>query len=121
MFGGLRADNGRIDLKKVGLFGIVSTARVLAVRYHLLERSTPARLAAAAALGRGQQDLDALARAQALFLDLILDQQIADVQAGLPPSNKVAVRRLSRVQRRDLAAALSAVSHLDSLTRDLLF
>jgi CBS domain-containing protein len=121
MFGGLRADNGRIDLKKVGLFGIVSTARVLAVRYHLLERSTPARLAAAAALGRGQQDLDALARAQALFLALILDQQIADVQAGLPPSNKVAVRRLSRVQRRDLAAALSAVSHLDSLTRDLLF
>ncbi len=121
MFGGLRADNGRIDLKKVGLFGIVSTARVLAVRYHLLERSTPARLAAAAALGRGQQDLDALARAQALFLDLILDQQIADVQAGLPPSNKVAVRRLSRVQRRDLAVALSAVSHLDLLTRDLLF
>ncbi len=52
-FGGLRAQNGRIDLKLVGLFGIVSTARVLAVRYHLLERSTPARLAAAAALGRG--------------------------------------------------------------------
>jgi CBS domain-containing protein len=121
MFGGLRTDNGRIDLKKVGLFGIVSTARVLAVRYHLLERATPARLAAAAALGRGQQDLDALAHAQALLLDLILDQQIADVQAGLPPSNKVAVRRLSRVQRRDLAAALSAVANLDTLTRDLLF
>jgi CBS domain-containing protein len=121
LFGGLRTDNGRIDLKKVGLFGIVSTARVLAVRYHLLERSTPARLAAAAALGRGQQDLDALARAQALFLDLILDQQIADVKGGLPPSNKVAVKRLTRPQRQALHEALGAVRHLDTLTRDLLF
>jgi len=120
-FGGLRAQNGRIDLKLVGLFGIVSTARVLAVRYHLLERSTPARLAAAAALGRGGHDLDALARAQALFLDLILDQQIADVKGGLPPSNKVAVKRLTRPQRQALHEALGAVRHLDTLTRDLLF
>jgi len=119
--GGLRTDNGRIDLKKTGLFGIVSTARVLAVRHHLLERSTPARLAAAAALGRGQHDLDALSRAQGLFLDLILDQQVADVQTGLPPSNKVAVRRLTREQRRALRDALGAVRHLDALTRDLLF
>jgi CBS domain-containing protein len=121
LFGGLRTDNGRIDLKKVGLFGIVSIARVLAVRYHLLERSTLARLTAAAALGRGQQDLEALTRAQGLFLDLILEQQIADIQAGLPPSNKVAVKRLSREQRKDLRDALGAVRHLDVLTRDLLF
>jgi len=121
LFGGLRTENGRIDLKKVGLFGIVGTARVLAVRYHLLERSTPARLAAAAALGRGQHDLDALARAQGLFLDLILDQQIADVRAGLPLSNKIAVKRLTRAQRGALREALGAVRHLDGLTRDLLF
>lgn len=120
--GGIRTENGRIDLKRFGLFGIVSMARVLAVRHHLLERSTPARLAAVgAALGRSRQDLEALAHAQALFLDLILDQQIADVQAGLPPSNKVAVRRLSREQRRALRESLAAVRHLDSLTRDLLF
>jgi CBS domain-containing protein len=121
MLGGLRTDNGRIDLKKVGLFGIVGTARVLAVCHHLLERSTPARLAAAAALGRGQHDLDALTRAQGLFLDLILDQQIADVKGGLPPSNKVAVKRLTREQRKGLREALGAVRHLDDLTRDLLF
>jgi CBS domain-containing protein len=120
-FGGLRTVNGRIDLKLVGLFGIVSTARVLAVCHHLLERSTPARLAAAAALGRGQRDLEALARAQGLFLDLILTQQFADVQAGLPPSNKVAVKRLSHGQRRRLHDALGAVRHLDTITRDLLF
>jgi CBS domain-containing protein len=121
LFGGLRTGNGRIDLKLVGLFGVVSTARVLAVRHHLLERSTPARLAAAAALGRGRHDLEAISAAQALFLDLIVAQQVADVQAGLPPSNKVAVRRLTREQRHALREALGAVRHLHALTRDLLF
>jgi CBS domain-containing protein len=87
----------------------------------LLERSTQARLAAAAALGRGQHDLEALARAQGLFLDLILDQQVADVQAGLSPSNKVAIKRLTHGQRKHLREALGAVRHLDTLTRDLLF
>ncbi len=120
-FGGLRSQNGRIDLKLVGLFGIVSIARVLAVCHHLLERATPARLAAAAALGRGQHDLEALSAAQALFLDLILDQQVADLQAGLPPSNKVAVKRLTHSRRQALRAALGSVRHLDTLTRDLLF
>ena len=121
MLGGLRTENGRIDLKMAGLFGIVSTARVLAVCHHLLERSTPARLAAAAALGRNQRDLEALARAQAVFLDLVLEQQLADVQAGLPPSNKVAVKRLTGEQRKSLREALGAVGHLDDLVHDLLF
>jgi CBS domain-containing protein len=121
IFGGFRTDHGRIDLKKVGLFGIVATARVLAIRHHLLERTTPARLAAVAALGRGADDLDALSRAQGKFLDLILEQQLADIHAGLPPSNKVAVKRLSREQRAALRTSLSAVRHLDALTRDLLF
>ncbi len=122
LFGGLRTDgNGRIDLKLFGLFGVVSMARVLAVRHHLLERSTPARLAAAAALGRGGRDLEALSAAQALFLDLIVAQQVADMQVGLRPSNKVAVKRLSRDRRRRLHDALASLGHLDALTRDLLF
>jgi DNA polymerase-3 subunit epsilon/CBS domain-containing protein len=122
MWGGLRTENGRIDLKKTGLFGIVTAARVLAIRHHLLERSTPARLSAIAALGRGGgQDLDALARAQGVFLDLILVQQLADMRTGLPPGNKVAVKQLSREQRNQLRESLAAVRHLDALTRDLLF
>ncbi len=122
MFGGIRTENGRIDLKKTGLFAIVTGARVLAVRHHLLERSTPARLEAVAALGRGgNADLDALQRAQAEFLDIILAQQLSDIQAGLPPGNKVAVKRLSRAQRARLHDALAAVGAVDGLTRDLLF
>jgi len=121
-WGGFRTANGRIDLKKAGLFGIVTTARVLAVCHHLLERSTPARLSAIAGLDRGSShDLDALARAQALFLDVILAQQLADMRAGLPPGNKVTVKRLSGEQRAALSESLAAVRHLDALTRDLLF
>ena len=37
-------EQGRIDLKKAGLFGIVSAARALAICHHVVERSTPARL-----------------------------------------------------------------------------
>jgi CBS domain-containing protein len=119
--GAPRTENGRIDLKKTGLFGIVASARVLAIRYHLLERATPDRLVAAAGLGRGGHDLAELARAQGVFLDLIVGQQLVDIQAGLPPSNKVAVRRLSREQRDAMRESLRAVQHLGPLTRDLLF
>jgi len=121
-WGGFSTENGRIDLKRAGLFGIVTTARVLAICHHLLERSTPARLEAIGGLDRGgRTDLDALARAQALFLDLILMQQLADMRGGMPPSNKVAIKRLSRDQRTRLREALHAVAHLDTLTHDLLF
>jgi CBS domain-containing protein len=120
--GGFKTENGRIDLKKSGLFGIVSMARALAVRHHVTERATAARLAGIKALGLGAEtDLDALIDAQATFLDLILAQQIRDIAAGVPPGNAVEVKSLSRRERDRLHAALRAVGHLDTLTRDLLF
>jgi DNA polymerase-3 subunit epsilon/CBS domain-containing protein len=119
--GRIRTRNGRIDLKKAGLFGVVSTARTLAIRHHVVARSTPARLAGIEALGRGgDADLDALADAQGTFLDLILDQQVADIEHGTPASNRVALERLSRRDRDRLRAALRAVEHVDELMRDLL-
>jgi DNA polymerase-3 subunit epsilon/CBS domain-containing protein len=121
VLGGIRSENGRIDLKRAGLFGIVTAARVLAVRYHVLQRATPARLAGIAALGRGGNDIAALTRAQGDFLDLILTQQLTDMRAGLPPGNKVALKPLTLEQRARLREALGAVRNLDTLTRDLLF
>ncbi len=95
---------------------------MLAVRHHVVERATPARLAGVKALGiGGESDLDALIEAQAVFLDLLLAQQVRDVERGTPPSNAVAVKALSRRDRERLRTALDAVRHLDRLTRDLLF
>jgi DNA polymerase-3 subunit epsilon/CBS domain-containing protein len=122
LFRQIKTQAGRIDLKKTGLFGIVSTARVLAICHHVVERSTPTRLAGLKALGIGAEtDLDALADAQAVFLDLMVQQQIEDIEHGTPPSNAVAVKRLSSRERARLRTALEAVQHLDDLTRDLLF
>jgi DNA polymerase-3 subunit epsilon/CBS domain-containing protein len=122
MFGGIRTEAGRVDLKKTALFGIVTTARVLAIRHHVVERSTPARLSDVIALGHGgAHDLGVLAQAQGVILDLILAQQIADIERGLPPGNKVAVKRLTAEERTRLQSALAAVAHLNELTRDLLF
>jgi DNA polymerase-3 subunit epsilon/CBS domain-containing protein len=122
IFRQIKTSEGRIDLKRFGLFGVVSTARVLAIHHHVVERSTPARLAGVKALGiGGKSDLDALLEAQETFLDLLAIQQIDDIKHGTPPSNAVAVKRLSSNDRVRLRTALEAVRHLDDLMRDLLF
>ena len=122
LFGGIRTEAGRIDLKAAGLFGLVAAARALAIRYHVMERSTQARLGGVKALVHvSQSDLDALVEAQSVFLDLILSQQVDDIAHGIPPSNTVSVKRLTARDRDRLHAALRAVTAIDALTRDLLF
>jgi CBS domain-containing protein len=122
MFGRFRTTQGRIDLKKSGLLGIVSAARALAIRHRILDRATPARLQAIGALGIGAaQDLEALIDAHAAFMDFILGQQIEDMANGVPPRNTVVVKRLSAGERRRLRVALEAVRHVDEMTRSLLF
>ena len=120
--GGFRTEKGRIDLKKAGLFGLVATARALAICHHVRERSTPARLTGVKALGLGgSQDLDTLVEAQGVFLDLLIAQQIVDIGQGIPPTNAVEVKRLSGRDRDRLRAALKSLKHLDEVARDLLF
>jgi CBS domain-containing protein len=122
LFGQIKTSNGRIDLKKTGLFGIVRAARTLAIRHHVVERSTPDRLAGIKARGIGAAaDLDALAQAQETFLNLLIAQQIDDVEHGRPATNAVAVKSLSPQDRNRLHAALASVRHIDDMTRDLLF
>lgn len=121
-FGGFRTNNGRVDLKRAGLFGVVSTARVLAIRHHVLERATPARLLGVRALGLGgDNDIDALIDAHAVFLEFILSQQLDDIHDGRAATNAVAIKRLSPRERERLQSALQAVRHLDDFTRQLLF
>ena len=122
LFGRFRTSQGRMDLKKVGLFRIVTVARALAIRHHVVRRSTIARLAGVKALGIGAAgDLDALIAAQETLIDLLLAQQTEDIERGTPPSNAVAVRRLSLQDRDRLRSALEAVGHIDEVMRGLLF
>ncbi len=122
LFGRFRTEEGRIDLKKTGLFGIVTFARLLAIHHHVIDTATPARLEAIKALGLGAEaDFDALVEAHGVLLDLLLDQQIDDMQRGRPATNRVEIKWLSRRDRERLRSALETVRNLDTLTRDLLF
>ncbi|HXF87835.1 MAG TPA: DUF294 nucleotidyltransferase-like domain-containing protein [Xanthobacteraceae bacterium] len=122
MLGRFRTEQGRINLKRTGLFPIVTAARALAIAHHVLDRSTEERLTAIKNLAiGGQQDLEALLEAQSVFLELVLGQQLADIQQGVPLSNAVSVKDLSRRDRARLREALRAVQPIEVLTRDLLF
>ena len=122
LFGAVKTDQGRIDLKKSGTFAVVTVARALAVCHHVTERATPARLAGLKALDiGGDADLDALVDAHALMLDLVLAQQVDDIEHGLPPTNSVLMKRLAKGERDRLRAALHAIAPIDQFMRDMLF
>jgi DNA polymerase-3 subunit epsilon/CBS domain-containing protein len=120
-FFGIKTDAGRVDLKRGGLFGIVSAARLLALRFHVAERSTRARLEGVKAMQVGaERDLDALIEAHRVLLDAVLRQQLADIAVGRPPSNKVETRRMDRAGLERLKQALKSVQPVDEMVRDLL-
>jgi DNA polymerase-3 subunit epsilon/CBS domain-containing protein len=122
VFNRFKTVNGRIDLKKSGLFGIVTAARALAICHHVVERATQDRLMGLDGLGTGGgRDLESLVEAQGVFLDLILFQQLMDIRHGKPASNAVVAKKLQRQDAERLRAALRAVAPLEDLTRDLLF
>jgi DNA polymerase-3 subunit epsilon/CBS domain-containing protein len=122
LFGRLRTDGGRIDLKKFALMPVTAAARVLAVRNRLGERSTPERIAALRERAIGADaDLARWADSHGLMLAFVLDQQLADVVAGRPLDTLVDPRRLSAERVAELKEGLSAVSHVDDTVRDLLF
>lgn len=120
-FFGIRTEEGRVDLKKGGLFAIVAAARVLALRFHITEHSTKARLECVKAkkVG-GERDLDTMMTTHAVLIGSILEQQLVDIAAGRAPSNSVEVRRLSKPKQDQLKKALSGLSSVDELVRDLL-
>lgn len=121
-FGRFITEQGRIDLKKAGLFGIVSAARALAIRYHVVELSTPARLDGIKGIVPASESvLEMLKDAHGVFVDMILAQQLDDIGHGLTPTNTVAVDRLSGRERTRLRGALDSVAHLNEMVRDLLF
>jgi DNA polymerase-3 subunit epsilon/CBS domain-containing protein len=120
-FFGIRTDDGRVDLKGGGLFPIVAAARLLALRYHVAERATRARLEGVKALKVGaERDLDAWIEAHGVIVNAILAQQLVDMAAGRPPSNKVEVARLGRTEKDRLAESLKSLKHIDDTLRDLL-
>lgn len=120
-FGGLRTQDGRIDLKLNGLLPVVSVARVMAIRHGIHERSTPGRLLALRDLGLGApSDFDRAIAAHRLLLGAILEQQLVDSKAGRPLSNSVETHRLDKARVREIRNALKNIRPLVDLVVDIL-
>ncbi|WP_367714932.1 DUF294 nucleotidyltransferase-like domain-containing protein [Nitratireductor sp. GISD-1A_MAKvit] len=121
-FGGLREESGRLDLKRHGLFPIAAFARALAIRHHLPEPSTRRRLEALAELpAMPRNDLLALRDAHRFLLARVLEQQVEDIAAGIPLSNRIELDRLSSRQQNTLRDALKTVALIPELVRGAMF
>lgn len=119
--GRIRSEAGRVDLKKGGLLMLTGAARIMALRHRIAETSTAGRLRAVAGPARlAVEDVERMERAQALFMRLILDQQLADLASGIAPSTRVELRPLSPMTKRELKEALEEMGRLRLLVRDAL-
>jgi DNA polymerase-3 subunit epsilon/CBS domain-containing protein len=121
LFGGIRTEAGRADLKLGGLFSITAGARLIALKCGLTDIATPDRLRkAAAAKALAEVDAEALASAHETLMGEILAQQMIDRDSGRPASNKVDISRLGRARRRRLREALAQVETIRVAVRDAL-
>jgi len=106
-FGRLRTEAGRIDLKFAGLHPIVGAARVIALGHGIAATGTAERLALAQRAGAiAESELAPVDEAHERFVRLVLEQQIADLDAGVRPGSTVDVARLSAFARRGLKESL---------------
>lgn len=111
LFGGIKVDDaGRVDLKKGGLMPVFTGARVLSIRHNVRARSTPERLRAVVGKGIGSaQDVEKAIEAHRLILGVMLNQQLADTEQGIPLSPRVAIDRLDKTAKAELKNALGKV------------
>ncbi|MBU1313922.1 MAG: CBS domain-containing protein [Alphaproteobacteria bacterium] len=117
LFGRIRKDgSGRTDLK-AAMLPIVAGARTAALRRGIGSLPTAQRIReVAAAAGYPQADAALLVDIHGFLMRLILTQQIADIEAGVKPSNRVDLNILRRQDRERLHDAL----HRTGMIRELL-
>jgi len=119
LFGRFKLDNGRMDLKMGGIMPLFSTARTLAIKHGIRERSTPARFAAMLPLMENMRNtLENVSEAHRIIFNTILDQQLLDLEAGIPLSNRVAPGSLTSAGRDQLGWALEQVPNVSNLLGD---
>lgn len=89
---------------------LFSSARVLALKYGLQERSTRDRLLAAKShLDVGDEMIGNLIEAHRILLDTILRQQLRDLESGLALTNGIIPGELTGLQRDNLRWALDQI------------
>jgi CBS domain-containing protein len=113
-----RADEVPLDLKKLGTFPIVHGVRALALKHGVRAADTAARVGALVAARAIDERLGRdLVEALHFVMGIRLRHQLAQRDAGEPPSNLVRPSRLSALERRQLKEAMSIVRRFRALLR----
>ena len=98
---------------------IFSCARVLAIQHRVRKQATPDRLLGACELQHKMNTIfDNLDAAHRIIFNVILQQQLVDIEAGVPLSNSVAPASLSGPMRKQLKWALQRVPDVSNLLGD---
>lgn len=102
-FGEFVTTQGRLNAKKFGLLPLVSAARFRAIRAHVLQTGTDERYTAL----KDQEvlhedDWRDFLEIREVVMRMMLDQQLADLAAGIAPSARIEPKRFSKQMRNRL-------------------
>jgi CBS domain-containing protein len=115
---GEQAGTPMLDLKKAGIFPIVHGVRSLALRDHVQETATAARLAALVALGRLPAGMATdLVDSLHFLMDLKLKAGLAELDTHQPVRGGVRTDRLGSLERDLLKDSLAVVKRFKALVR----
>ncbi len=116
-FGGIRADEGQVDLKKRGIAPIVALGRLYGLEAQSTARTTIERLEAAAADGLlSQEGVNALIDAFRYLLGLRLREQLQKIEADQQPDNDIQLDHLSSREKRRLKEAFKVIRDMQEAT-----
>ncbi len=119
LFGRFKLDKDRVDLKMGGIMPLFSCARILAIKHGLRLQSTPDRYSGVfEKIEEMQVTFENLNEAHRVILNTILQQQLLDLDAGVPLSNRVAPGMFSAATREQLVWALQQVPNVSNLLGD---
>ncbi len=113
LFGGFITKEGRLNAKKYGLLPLVSAARFRAIRAHVMQTGTDDRYGALKDENLlHQDDWRDFLEIREILMRVMLDQQLADLAAGIAPSAKIDPRRFDRQTRARLRWAFKRLKTL---------
>ncbi|MCB1377889.1 MAG: CBS domain-containing protein [Alphaproteobacteria bacterium] len=119
-FGRLKVEeDGRMDLKRGGIMPVFAAARVLALKHRIADRATAARLEALRGVaGIPQRQVEQVLESHKIILGIILNQQLADIARGKPPSSRVDPKDVTPNDKDRLKWALEHVKSARDLLGD---
>lgn len=113
LFRRIRAEDGKVDLKKRGIASIAAAARVYGLEAGARMRPSRERLEVAMDAGVVSEDLGAtLVEAYRFLLQMRLGQQLDALKAGRPLDNDVRLKSLSALEHRHLKDAFGAIREM---------